>query len=42
MYGEKGLELVKEAARSTYSMAPFNEDVVRQVSISEMYAHNTI
>ena len=30
MYGEKGFELVKEAARSSFNMPPFNEDVVRQ------------
>jgi len=30
MFGEKGLELVKEAARTHHSLIPFNEDVVRQ------------
>lgn len=31
MFGDKGLELVKEAARSRDNLTPFNEDVVRQV-----------
>ena len=30
MFGEKGLELVKEAARTHNNMVPFNEDIVRQ------------
>ena len=30
MFGEKGLELVKEAARTHNTLIPFNEDVVRQ------------
>ena len=30
-FGEKGIELVKEASRSNFNLAPFNEDVVRQV-----------
>ena len=31
-FGEKGIELVKEAGRSNFNLAPFNEDAVRQVS----------
>ena len=30
MYGEKGIELVREAARVEDALPPFNEDVVRQ------------
>ena len=30
MFGEKGLELVKESARTNNALIPFNEDVVRQ------------
>ncbi|XP_023330026.1 DNA replication complex GINS protein PSF1 [Eurytemora carolleeae] len=30
MYGEKGIQLIREAARSEESLAPFNEDIVRQ------------
>jgi hypothetical protein len=29
MYGDKGVELVKEAVRAGDSLAPFNEDSVR-------------
>ncbi len=29
MYGDKGVELVKEAVRAGESLAPFNEDSVR-------------
>ena len=31
MYGDKGVELVKEALRAGDSLAPFNEDAVRFV-----------
>ena len=34
-FGEKGIELVKEASRSNFNLAPFNEDVVRQVPASK-------
>ena len=33
-FGEKGMELVKEASRSNFNLTPFNEDVVRQVAAS--------
>ena len=33
-FGEKGMELVKEANRSNFNLTPFNEDVVRQVAPS--------
>jgi hypothetical protein len=29
MYGDKGVELIKEAVRAGDSLAPFNEDAVR-------------
>ena len=31
IFGEKGIDLVKEASRSNFNLTPFNEDVVRQV-----------
>lgn len=30
IFGEKGIDLVKEASRSNFNLTPFNEDVVRQ------------
>ena len=36
-FGEKGIELVKEASRSNFNLTPFNEDVVRQVKILKLF-----